>query len=278
MIRERKSEITEMNQRKLEMENNNYLTPGTMFDENNNEIKCPIEDDTDFGRKKRLAFLDLLIEASLDGKVLSNEDIREEVDTFMFEGHDTTSAAICWSLHLLGSHPEIQDRVVEELDSIFGDDKDRPFTMMDLLKMKYLECCIKEALRLYPSVPLIARQINEDVQLGEYTIPAGTTAMIVTYMLHRNPEIYPKPDQFNPDRFLPQNCYGRHPYAYIPFSAGPRNCIGQKFAILEEKSVLSSILRKYRVEAIDRREDLTLLGELILRPKDGIHLKIVPRH
>lgn len=111
----------------------------------------------------------------------------------------------------------------------------------------------------------------------EYTIPAGTTAMIVTYMLHRNPEVYPKPEQFIPERFLPENSYGRHPYAYIPFSAGPRNCIGQKFAILEEKAVISAVLRNYKIEAIDRREDLTLLGELILRPKDGLRLKITPR-
>lgn len=225
------------------------------------------------------------------------EDIREEVDTFMFEGHDTTSAAISWTLFLLGSNPEYQERVVEELESIFGDDTETPATMKNLLDMRYLECCIKDALRLFPSVPMMARMVGEDVTISKSSIavsvtiffilnspfsggklvPAGTQAIIMTYALHRNPRVFPKPEQFNPDNFLPENCAGRHPFAYIPFSAGPRNCIGQKFAILEEKAVISTVLRKYKIESVDRREDLTLLGELILRPKDGLRVKITPR-
>lgn len=180
---------------------------------------APTEDEL-LGKKKRLAFLDLLIEASKDGQILSTDDIREEVDTFMFEGHDTTSAAISWTLFLIGSDTRIQEKVIAELDEIMDGDRSRPPTMKELLDMKYLECCIKEALRLYPSVPMIARHIREEVKIDNYTIPVGTTAMIVTYMLHRNPEIYPTPEKFIPERFLPENCKGRHPYAYIPFSAG----------------------------------------------------------
>lgn len=112
---------------------------------------------------------------------------------------------------------------------------------------------------------------------GEFTVPAGVTAMIATYVLHRDPAVFPKPEKFNPDHFLQSNVHGRNPYAYIPFSAGPRNCIGQKFATLEEKSIISAVIRNYVVEAVDRREDLTLLGELILRPKNGLRVRITRR-
>ncbi|KAG5672382.1 hypothetical protein PVAND_002514 [Polypedilum vanderplanki] len=262
VIRERRKQI---NQKSSDNNNN------TKNDENGNQIE------DDFGKKKRLAFLDLLITASENGSLLSDEDIREEVDTFMFEGQDTTASAVSWCLFLLGGNPKIQDRVFQEIDTIMGGDRERAPTMKELNEMKYLECCIKEALRLYPSVPIIARHLKEDVKIDEYIVPAGTSAMIITYMLHRDPNIYQHPERYNPDRFLPENCIGRHPYSYIPFSAGMRNCIGQKFAILEEKAIISSVLRKYQIEAVDRRENLTLLGELILRPKDGLAIKITKR-
>lgn len=108
---------------------------------------------------------DLLLETSEDGRPLSNRSIREEVDTFMFEGHDTTAANMSFTLFLLASHPEVQKLVQEELDDIFGDDQERPIHMDDLAKMKYLESCIKESLRLYPSVPFISRTLKEDAEI-----------------------------------------------------------------------------------------------------------------
>ncbi|GFO38082.1 cytochrome p450, partial [Plakobranchus ocellatus] len=115
-------------------------------------------------KKVRLAFLDMLIFMSDNLTKLSFEDIREEVDTFMFEGHDTTAAAMNWATHLIGANPECQAKVHEEIDSVFGQD-DRDPTMEDLKELKYLECCIKEALRLFPSVPMFARTASEDVHL-----------------------------------------------------------------------------------------------------------------
>lgn len=117
------------------------------------------------GEKKRMAFLDLMIESAQNGVVLNDNDIKEEVDTIMFEGHDTTAAGSSFFLSLMGLHTEIQERIVQELDEIFGD-SDRPATFQDTLEMKYLERCLMETLRMYPPVPIIARKLNEDVKLG----------------------------------------------------------------------------------------------------------------
>ena len=112
---------------------------------------------------------------------------------------------------------------------------------------------------------------------GGYDIPAGCSFNLHIYNVHRNPDQFPNPEKFDPDNFLPERVVKRHPYAYIPFSAGPRNCIGQKFALAEEKTVLSYVLRNYKVKSLDKREDITLMGELILRPEKGINVTITPR-
>ncbi|RXG57808.1 cytochrome P450 4V2 [Armadillidium vulgare] len=224
-----------------------------------------------------MSFLDLLLEYSEDHEILSDEDIREEVDTFMFEGHDTTAASVNWTLYLLGQHPEIQDKAYEEIESIFGS-SDRDATSSDIREMKYLECCIKESLRLFPSVPAFGRELNEDVIIDGYTVPKGTSTMIFVYQLHRDPEVFPDPNTYKPERFFPENYANRSPYAYIPFSAGPRNCIGQKFALMEEKVILSTFLRKYRVESILKMEELNVAPEVILRNETENLMKIFPRH
>lgn len=219
--------------------------------------------------KKRLAFLDLLLENS---ETLSDSDIREEVDTFMFEGHDTTTAAIVWALLLLGLHPDIQEQVHDELEHIFHG-SDRPATLSDYSEMHLLDRVIKETLRLYPSVPNIGREISEDVQIGQYLVPKGTTAVIELVHLHQDERYFPDHRRFDPDRFLPENTVGRHPYAYLPFSAGPRNCIGQKFAVLEEKAVISSLVRNFKwSSAVRDRHEVVYVYELIMRPISGIPL------
>ncbi|KAI1713408.1 cytochrome p450 domain-containing protein [Ditylenchus destructor] len=147
----------------------------------------------------RLAFLDLLLEMERNGQ-LSEKEIQEEVDTFMFEGHDTTATAVTWMLHLLGCYPDIQEKVFDELQKICGDSTD--VSMDQLGQMKYLECCVKEALRLYPSVPIIARRLGSDASIGGHLIPEGTQVLINIFLIHRDPAYWKDPEVFNPDSNL----------------------------------------------------------------------------
>ncbi|XP_061938628.1 cytochrome P450 4C1-like [Apis cerana] len=248
--------------------NGRYLTD---FNENTNEN----DNENDLGiRRKRLAMLDLLIEAHRNDKI-DDEGIREEVDTFMFRGHDTTAIAFCFSVMLLAEHKDIQNRIRTEVKAVI-DENGGKLNMSTLQNLPYLERCIKETLRLYPSVPLISRKLEGDVKLSNYEIPANNIINIQIFNTHRDPKFWPNPDKFDPDRFLPENSKGRHPFAYIPFSAGPRNCIGQRFAILELKTYLALLLYNYYFEPIDYLKDITISLGILLRLENPIRMKFIP--
>ncbi|XP_022231350.2 LOW QUALITY PROTEIN: probable cytochrome P450 4s3 [Drosophila obscura] len=225
------------------------------------------EERNDVGSKRRLAFLDMLLLTQLEGGAeLSDRDIREEVDTFMFEGHDTTSSAIAFALSLLSKHSEVQQRAYEEAHDLEGREKE---------SMPYLEAIIKETLRLYPSVPFFSRKVLEDMQVGKHTVPKGASVNCLIYMLHRDPSNFPDPERFDPDRFY-LNEKQMHPFAFAAFSAGPRNCIGQKFAMLELKCSLSSLLRSYQFLPDEDHQPIPL-AELVMKSGNGIRLRIQPR-
>ncbi|GBM97371.1 Cytochrome P450 4V2 [Araneus ventricosus] len=228
-------------------------------------------------RKRRKAFLELLLEHHLKDPTFTEEDIREEVDTFMFEGHDTTAMALSWTLYLLGTHPEIQKVVHDEVDDIFQNDVEREVTREDLSNLKYLECVIKETLRLYPSVPIIGRECKESFQVEGHTVHRGSICIILPRELHQDPDSFPEPEKFDPERFFAENSAGRHPYAYIPFSAGPRNCIGQKFAVMEEKTVLANILRRFRVVSLDPRDRVVVQPNLTTKNVAPLRLRFEKR-
>jgi len=178
----------------------------------------PEAEQDDVGAKRRLAFLDMLLLTQMEGGAeLSDTDIREEVDTFMFEGHDTTSSAIAFALSLLSKNADVQQRAFEEASELEGREKE---------SMPYLEAVIKETLRIYPSVPFFSRKVLEDLQVGKLTVPKGASISCLIYMLHRDPNNFPDPERFDPDRFL-FNEKQMHPFAFAAFSAGPRNCIGK---------------------------------------------------
>ncbi|XP_044272411.1 cytochrome P450 4c3-like [Tribolium madens] len=222
--------------------------------------------------KKKKPFLDLLLETKIDNRMLTQEEIREEVDTFMFEGHDTTASAISFTLFCLANSSESQKKTFEEQQAIFGNTQNVTASYADLQNMKYLEQVIKEALRLYPSVPFYGREITENVEYDGKLLPKGDILLIFAFGIHRNKKYFKNPENFDPDRF--NNMEHNSPYAYIPFSAGPRNCIGQKFAMLEMKSTVSKIIRQYKLLPTTPQHELELVGETILKSTNGIKIRL----
>ncbi|KAI6223085.1 hypothetical protein M3Y99_01465600 [Aphelenchoides fujianensis] len=235
-----------------------------------------IANGNDEGKRQRSVFLDLLLDMQ-ETVGLTDEDIREEVDTFMFEGHDTVSNSIAFFLIMVGHRVEFQDRIYEELCEIFADDMERPITTEDINKMKYLNQCLQESMRLFPVVPIIGRVLSEDAEINGYVVPKGVTAMVAPFAAQRDRRYYHNPDVFDPEHFSLENIRKRDPFAYVPFSAGPRNCIGQKFARAEQMIVLASLLRKYKVFCTLHEIENRGLPELILRPSAGTPVRLERR-
>ncbi|XP_057565890.1 cytochrome P450 4B1 [Hippopotamus amphibius kiboko] len=242
------------------------------------ERKAALQDEREREKtqsRRHLDFLDILLGAQdEDGVKLSDADLRAEVDTFMFEGHDTTTSGISWFLYCMALYPEHQQRCREEVREILGDRDSIHWD--DLGKMTYLTMCIKESFRLYPPVPQVYRQLSKPVNFVDgRSLPAGSLISLHIYALHRNSAVWPDPEVFDPLRFSPENTTGRHSFAFIPFSAGPRNCIGQQFAMNEVKVVTACCLLRFEFSPDPAKQPI-LLPQLVLRSKNGIHLRLKP--
>ncbi|XP_037929947.1 cytochrome P450 4d8-like [Teleopsis dalmanni] len=228
------------------------------------------EDDEMIGTKKRKALLDLLLQSNVDGIPLTNEDIREEIDTFTFEGHDTTTSAICFALFEISLHPQVQEKILTEVNDVINFSSSNPIKIQDLNKLKYTEYVIKETLRLYPSVPIIGRKIMSDFKyshskIGDGVLPATTEVYVDFFNTMRDPDNYENPEEFIPERF--ENMKMESAFVYLPFSAGPRNCIGQKFAMLEMKMILAKVVSTF--ELIGSGENIQVRFALIIRSFNG---------
>ncbi|GIY72255.1 cytochrome P450 4C1 [Caerostris extrusa] len=232
-------------------------------------------------RKMRKVFLELLLELHLNDPSFTEEDIREEVDTFMFEGHDTTAMGISWTLYCLGLYPEIQKIAFREIEDIFQNDTDRDVTREDLTQMKYLECVIKGTHLLWISSPTRRNSLHLSFTLSS-SMESIRLYPVVPLMFRKCTETFKflgvsNPEKFDPERFLPENIRTRHPFAFIPFSAGPRNCIGQKFAMMEIKTVVANILRKFQLVSLDPRDKLNIYPALVTRTVKPLRMRFEPR-
>ncbi|XP_070563908.1 cytochrome P450 4F2-like isoform X2 [Ptychodera flava] len=212
-----------------------------------------------------------------DGKGLTDEEIQDEVDTFMFAGHDTTASGISWCLYNLAKHPEHQRKCQQEIDEFFLNKGSVHIEWDDLKSFPYLTMCIKESLRVTPAVPMIARELTKPVELPDGRVfPIGMQISLNIYALHRNIHVWDDPEVYDPLRFHQDALENKSPYAFVPFSAGPRNCIGQNFAMSEMKMVLSVLLYHFEFSLDDQKPVKPFLG-LVLQTVDGLHLHVKKR-
>ncbi|CAO1393073.1 unnamed protein product [Diamesa hyperborea] len=232
------------------------------------------EDDSKTGVKKPQIFIDQLFKMK---NHFTMDQIRDELNVFILAGHETTALTMSGVLLFLAMHQEVQDKVVLELKDVF-DSVDQETENEMLNKLPYLDLVIKETLRLLPIAPILGREATKDIELKSCTIPAGAIIFLNMFDVHRNPKYWGDDAHlFNPDRFLPQNFCKVHPYAYAPFSKGPRNCIGMKYGMNVMKIALSHILRNYKVTTNLKFEDLEYKVAITLRVVQNYMIKVERR-
>jgi cytochrome P450 len=196
--------------------------------------------------------LSLLLRAR-DGQAdsrVSDRQLRDEVMTMLLAGHESNASALTWTFHLLSQHPEIETRLRGEIAEILDG---RPPTAEDLPRLRYTKMVLLEAMRLYPPIWLIPRQAIGDDRLDGWSLPAGSHVLISPYILHRHPDCWERPEVFDPSRFAEDRSATRPPFAYLPFGAGPRACVGTRFALMEAQLILALVVSRYRLTAVPAR-------------------------
>ncbi|KAJ8916519.1 hypothetical protein NQ315_000161 [Exocentrus adspersus] len=223
---------------------------------------------------RRKAFLDYLIQVTSKGNSEFTEtELMDEVNTIIVAGSDTTASTNSFVFLMLGLHQDLQQRVYEEVLEVVG--STREVNQDDLPKLKYLERFIKETLRLFPVAYFIARAVHEDVDLGDHVLPSGTSVIVGILRTHTDEKFWPDPYRFDPDRFLSEEAAKRHPCSYIPFSHGPRNCLGLKYAMMAMKVLLATVIRRFKVTTSYKSvRDVELKANLVLRPKTGFRISL----
>ncbi|WP_336360905.1 cytochrome P450 [Haladaptatus sp. ZSTT2] len=214
---------------------------------------------------------DDVVSRLLDAGVPS-DNLRDEVLTLVLAGHETTALALSYSFDLLTRNPAVLADLHAELDELEG----QPPTMADIPHMELTDRVLKESMRLYPPVYGLLREPIAADEIGGYPIPPGATIGMHQWVLHRDPRFFPDPRSFRPDRWTPAFEQQLPAFAYFPFGGGPRRCIGDRFAMLEAKFVLATILQQFDIEAVSDRP-LKLDPAITLRPKNGVSVRVTRR-
>ncbi|XP_052867609.1 cytochrome P450 4C1-like [Anopheles cruzii] len=221
-------------------------------------------------------FIQRLEELRTDPQLDIDDDcFQQHIDTLIFAGNDTSAQTLANTFLTMGMFPAMQDKLYQEVMSVCPRG---PVSYEDLSRLTYMEMFVKETLRHLPITGMIARAPTEEVQIQNITIPAGAMIMIPFLKMHHNKSVWgPAAETFDPDNFLPERCAERHPYAFIPFSQGPRNCIGVKFAWLSMKILLCHVLRDYRVSTDFRLKDLIVSPSLVMKLNKKHMVRLAPR-
>lgn len=203
------------------------------------------------------------------GAGMSDQQVRDEVLTLFVAGHETTATGLSWSLDLLCRHPEWYARAEAEADALGHEP-----TLEDLPRLQTILRVFKEALRLYPPAYFFGRTATRETELGGYRVPRFANILLCPWVVHHNPRVWEDPDRFDPDRFLPENETARHKTAWVPFSAGPRVCIGNHFSMMEAQLVLALMLQRARFESLEHPAPEP---SATLRPRGTLPMRVTLR-
>lgn len=205
-----------------------------------------------------------------DGGRMSDKQLRDEVMTFLLAGHETTALTLTWTWHLLAQHHNVEEQLQNELERVLAG---RMPNFADLAKLTFTEQVIKESMRLYPPAWSVARTVVSEFELRGYKIPAGSNVVMSQWIMHRDPRYFPDPERFDPSRWAPERAQKLPRFAYFPFGGGPRQCIGNSFAMMEATLLLATIAQRFRLRAVSP-EPIVPVPSFTLRPKGGIFMKV----
>ena len=206
-----------------------------------------------------------------EGGHMSDEQLRDEIFTLMFAGHETTALALAWTFYLLARHPDERLRLEREVDEVLGG---RPPTVDDIERLSFTHRVLLESLRLYPPAPVIGRQAQRDVELATCSVRRGTVVTCSIFSIHHRPDLHPEPDAFRPERFASNQPPSDG--TYMPFGLGPRICIGNHFAMMEAQLLLASLVQRYRLDLVDDAP-VAMTPLVTLHPARPVMARVTPR-
>jgi cytochrome P450 len=207
------------------------------------------------------------------GRAMNDEEIVDNLMTFITAGHETTALGLAWTLHLLARHPEHEAKVLAEIAAVTGGG---PLLPEHVGQLAYTKQVFSEAMRLYPPAPIITREALRSFRLGDHEIPAGTLLYVPIYAVHHHASLWTDPEVFDPDRFAPEAAKARHRYAYMPFGAGPRVCIGNVFAVMEAVAILAVLLPAFRLANAGASSPKPIM-KITLRPQGSLVMRLKKR-